>query len=133
MGAILKAFVRLDANERVVPSSLVLRKSKPKNGKWFEIPQNACCGTGGTVVVDITALALATDASVTIKLGCGSLFANSVAITTTGANEAARRGNLVSQLTTIFGAFGTFTLSTANSITFVSDSSCLKPVFTVTP
>lgn len=132
MGASLKAFVRKDANERVVPGSLVLRKSKPKNGKWFEIPQNQCCGGAGTVVVDITSLALATDASVTVKVGCGSLFADGVAITTTGADEPARRTNLVSQLNSLFSSFGSFVLSTANSITFTSSSTCLDPVFTVT-
>lgn len=133
MGANLKAFVRIDANKRVVPSSLVLRKSKPKNGNWFEIDANTCCGAGGTVVVDITALTLASDATVTVKVGCGSLFADGVLITTVGADEAAKRTNLVSQLNTVFGAYGVFALATANSISFVSSSGCVNPVFTVTP
>lgn len=132
MGANLKAFVRLDANKRVVPSSLVLRKSKPKNGRWFEIDANTCCGAGGTVVADITALELATDATVTVSVGCGTLFSEGVLITTTGADEPARRANLVSQLNTQFGNFGVFTLSTADSISFVSASGCVDPVFTVT-
>lgn len=39
----LKAFVRFDGNGRVVSSSLVLRKKKPKVGKWMEIPTYECC------------------------------------------------------------------------------------------
>jgi hypothetical protein len=33
----LKSFVRVDASGRVVAGSLVLRRAKPKNGKWKEI------------------------------------------------------------------------------------------------
>jgi hypothetical protein len=134
MGAnLLKAFVRIDASKRVVPASLVLRKSKPKNGNWFEIDANTCCGAGGTVVANIASLALLTDATVTINVGCGALFTSGVLITTTGADENARRTNLVTQLNTLFGNFGSFTLVANNSITFVSASSCLNPVFVVIP
>lgn len=132
MGANLKAFVRIDANKRVVPSSLVIRKSMPKNGRWIEIDANTCCGAGGTVVADITALDLVSDATVTVSVGCGSLAATGVVLTTTGADEPARRANLVSQLTAQFGSFGVFTLATADSISFVSSSGCVNPVFTVT-
>jgi hypothetical protein len=39
----LKAFVRIDGQGRVVAGSLILRKSKPKVGKWKEIPAYECC------------------------------------------------------------------------------------------
>ncbi len=39
----LKAFVRIDGSGRVVSGSLILRKSKPKVGKWREIPAYECC------------------------------------------------------------------------------------------
>ena len=39
----LKAFVRFDASGRIIPSSLVLRKKKPKNGRWTEITGYQCC------------------------------------------------------------------------------------------
>jgi hypothetical protein len=39
----LKAFVRIDGSGRVVAGSLILRKSKPKVGKWREIPAYECC------------------------------------------------------------------------------------------
>lgn len=39
----LKAFVRLDGMGRVVSSSLVLRKSKPKVGNWMQVQAYECC------------------------------------------------------------------------------------------
>lgn len=39
----LKAFVRFDGSGRIVAGSLVLRKNKPKVGKWKEIPAYECC------------------------------------------------------------------------------------------
>lgn len=39
----LKAYVRFDGTGRVVPSSLILQRSKPKVGNWKEIPANECC------------------------------------------------------------------------------------------
>lgn len=39
----LKAFVRYDGSGRVVPGSLILRKNKPKVGKWTEITAYECC------------------------------------------------------------------------------------------
>jgi hypothetical protein len=39
----LKAYVRFDGSGRVVAGSLILRKQKPKVGKWQEIPAYECC------------------------------------------------------------------------------------------
>jgi len=39
----LKGFIRFDGSGRVVPSSLILRRKKPKVGKWVEIPAYECC------------------------------------------------------------------------------------------
>lgn len=39
----LKAFVRYDGSGRVVAGSLILRRSKPKVGKWQEIQAYECC------------------------------------------------------------------------------------------
>ena len=39
----LKAFVRYDGSGRVVAGSLVLRKKKPKVGRWQEILTYECC------------------------------------------------------------------------------------------
>lgn len=42
----LKAYVRYDGNGRVVAGSMVFRKKKPKNGRWYEISSNLCCNAG---------------------------------------------------------------------------------------
>ena len=39
----LKAFVRFEGSGRIVAGSLILRKNKPKVGKWKEIPAYECC------------------------------------------------------------------------------------------
>jgi hypothetical protein len=39
----LKAYVRYDGSGRVVAGSLILRRSKPKVGKWTEIQGYECC------------------------------------------------------------------------------------------
>lgn len=44
----LKAFVRLDGSHRIVAGSLILRKRKPKVGRWYEIPAYECCNTTTT-------------------------------------------------------------------------------------
>lgn len=50
----LKAFVRYDGSGRVVAGSLILRRQKPKVGKWKEIQGYQCCNapvlnTDGTI------------------------------------------------------------------------------------
>lgn len=47
----LKAYVRYDGSGRVVAGSLILRRSKPKVGKWTEIQGYACCNVDQTPVL----------------------------------------------------------------------------------
>jgi hypothetical protein len=51
----LKAFVRYDGSGRVVASSLILRRKKPKVGKWVEIPAYECCNDITTTTTTTTA------------------------------------------------------------------------------
>ena len=39
----LKAYVRFDGTGRIIPGSLILRKNKPKVGKWKETQAYECC------------------------------------------------------------------------------------------
>ena len=50
----LKAFVRFDGSGRIVPGSLILRRKKPKVGKWQEILTYECCNS--TTTTTTTAL-----------------------------------------------------------------------------
>lgn len=48
----LKAYVRFDGSGRVIPNSLVLRKKKPKVGRWQEIGTYQCCTTTTTTTTE---------------------------------------------------------------------------------
>ena len=50
----LKAYVRFDGTGRIVPSSLILRRKKPKVGKWLEIPAYECCNPTTTTTTTAT-------------------------------------------------------------------------------
>ena len=50
----LKAFVRFDGSGRVIPSSLILQKSKPKVGNWKEINATQCCNDTPTTTTTTT-------------------------------------------------------------------------------
>jgi hypothetical protein len=49
----LKAFVRYDGSGRVVAGSLILRKNKPKVGKWQEILAYECCNFTTTTTTTV--------------------------------------------------------------------------------
>lgn len=49
----LKAFVRYDGSGRVVAGSLILRKNKPKVGKWKEILAYECCNPTTTTTTTV--------------------------------------------------------------------------------
>lgn len=49
----LKAFVRFDGQGRVVAGSLILRKSKPKVGRWQEVTAYECCNLTTTTTTTV--------------------------------------------------------------------------------
>lgn len=51
----LKAYVRYDGTGRVVPSSLILQRFKPKDGNWQEIDAYECCNYVPTTTTTTTA------------------------------------------------------------------------------
>lgn len=60
----LKAYVRFDGSGRIVAGSLILRKNKPKVGKWKEIPAYECCNP--TTTSTTTAAPTTTTTSTTV-------------------------------------------------------------------
>ena len=56
----LKAYVRFDGSGRIVAGSLILRKNKPKVGKWKEIPAYECCNVVPTTSTTTTAAPITT-------------------------------------------------------------------------
>jgi|688.fasta_scaffold67843_5 hypothetical protein len=61
----LKAFVRYDGSGRVVASSLILRKNKPRVGRWFEIPTYDCCNGDSSTTTSTTTVAPTTTTTTT--------------------------------------------------------------------
>lgn len=64
----LKAFVRFDGSGRIVAGSLILRKNKPKVGRWQEIPAYECCNfttTTTTTAAPVTTTTTTTTAPAT--------------------------------------------------------------------
>lgn len=61
----LKAFVRFDGSGRIVAGSLILRKNKPKVGKWKEIPAYECCNYVPTTTTTTTATPTTTTTTTT--------------------------------------------------------------------
>lgn len=61
----LRAFVRLDGNNRVVAGSLILRKNKPKVGRWLEIATGLCCQTTTTTTTTSTSTTTTSTSSTT--------------------------------------------------------------------
>jgi hypothetical protein len=49
----LKAYVRFDGTGRIVPGSLVLRRNKPKVGKWQEVAAYECCNPTTTTTTTV--------------------------------------------------------------------------------
>ena len=62
----LKAFVRFDGSGRIVAGSLILRKNKPKVGKWKEIQAYECCFLTSTTTTSTTTAAPTTTTSTTV-------------------------------------------------------------------
>jgi len=61
----LKAYVRFDGTGRIVPSSLILRRKKPKVGKWIEIPAYECCNPTTTTTTSSTSSTTTTTTTAT--------------------------------------------------------------------
>lgn len=95
----LKAYVRYDGSGRIVPSSLILRKQKPKVGKWKEIQGYECCNPNTTLTFEDPTLV---DSIIQIRCNGTTVFEYSFSGTTfatieefvTALNEGAATGFL---------------------------------------
>lgn len=76
----LKAYVRFDGTGRIVPSSLILQRSKPKVGNWQEIDATECCGY---VPSTTTTTSSSTSTSTTTSTSTSTTTSTSTSTTTT--------------------------------------------------
>ena len=123
----LKAFVRYDGSGRVVSSSLILRKQKPKVGKWTEIQGYECCN-------DVTLIFTVPNPTITdvvLRLFCNGtqihyLFTPS---------DSTTIASLIIILNNTFNVLGTFSNPSGNIIELVmsgDQKTALCPVGTLT-
>jgi hypothetical protein len=112
----LKAFVRYDGSGRVVAGSLILRKNRPRVGRWFEIPTYDCCNdtTSSTTTAAPTSFTKAswanvteacsttTTGNVTFYSSASSLSAGISIFTDSGLTTPVTEGLVISDLMTMY-------------------------------
>jgi hypothetical protein len=84
----LKAFVRYDGSGRVVAGSLILRKNKPKVGRWQEIPAYECCNYIPTPTTTTTTSSTSTTTSTSTSTSTTTSTSTSTSTTTTTTTAA---------------------------------------------
>ena len=101
----LKAFVRYDGSGRVVAGSLILRRKKPKVGKWTEIQGYQCCNLPIVVSTSVPTYPVT---EVNVSLTCDT---SAVYISVGVIGSFATVGELVSALNMQASAMGTFSVN----------------------
>lgn len=104
---LMKAFVRVDGTGRVVPGSLIFRMRQPKEGRWFQIKIDQCCGdpaatsiyalNSTAVSMELEGKALAAASSTIVSVLDALLITVTAATTYTfynGAGTSVGTGNL---------------------------------------
>jgi hypothetical protein len=131
----LKAYVRYDGQGRVVSSSLILRKNKPKVGKWKEVQTYECCNSPVNLqfVIQDVELPISFDVTqVSLALGCEDgpttpLMDLRYATYPTSSTPIITYQNAVDYLNENFGAFQgfNFLLTSPTTIEVIIDSAYL--------
>ena len=123
----LTAYVRYDATNRVVAGSLVLRRSKPKNGNWKEVEAYECCND---VTLTFTVSSpIITD--VVLRLFCNGTVVNYL-YTPSDSTSMITLQNILNQS---FNVLGTFSNPSGNIIKLAMSSKqkeAICPVGTLT-
>jgi hypothetical protein len=113
----LKAFVRFDGSGRIVAGSLILRKNKPKVGRWQEIPAYECCNDVPTVLTDTI------PGTFPVQYPCVSIVCDETTVATACTNVASVAN--ITALVQLFNdneetrAFGTYTAVNATTVQLV--------------
>jgi hypothetical protein len=79
----LKAYVRFDGTGRIVPSSLILQRFKPKDGNWQEIDSKECCNFVPTTTTTTTATPTTTTTSTSTSTSTTTSTSTSTSTSTT--------------------------------------------------
>jgi len=91
----LKAYSRFDGTGRIVPGSTVLRRQKPKVGKWKEVQAYECCTD---VTLTTTVATNLSTAPVNIRFYCGGSLGSEL-LSTTGWTSTGWTGSYAAGFT----------------------------------
>ena len=124
----LKAYSRFDGTGRIVPGSLVLRRTKPKNGNWKETQAYECCNnnTGCSLPPVLLSYNISeVNFSTVIYF---YLYCNDVVILTTSFSpaESITPEQYVESLNSSYGWTGVFTLN--GDVIDYELNGCLAPI-----
>lgn len=123
----LKAYARFDGTGRIVPGSLVLRRTKPKVGTWTEIQAYECCNDV-TLTFEVPNPVIA---DLSLRLFCnGTLI--SYGYQPRNSNDMER---VIELLNETFNAIGVFSNPSGNIVQLVmsgEQKTALCPVGTLT-
>jgi hypothetical protein len=123
----LKAYSRFDGTGRIVPGSTVLRRNKPRVGKWIEMQTYECCN-------DVTLLYTVSSPTITdvsVRLFCNGTEINYLYT----ASDSTTIASLINILNNTFNVLGVFTNPSGNIIQLVmsgAQKAALCPVGTLT-
>jgi uncharacterized protein (TIGR02145 family) len=96
----LKAFVRFDSDNLIVPSSLILQRYKPTVGKWEEIDINQCCNLTTTTTTTSTSTTTTTTTLLPYFCALGDITIGTQIWTGCNLNvDTYRNGDIIPQVT----------------------------------
>jgi hypothetical protein len=121
----LKAFVRYDGSGRVVAGSLILRRQKPKVGKWKEVQGYQCCNAPVLTTTPADTLP-STDVNGTIYCDVST-----AAVVFTAVGEFTTIEEVVSALNMQCSYIGTFSVASNGTDISVNPSFAIAESFRV--
>ena len=120
----LKAYVRYDGSGRVVAGSLVLRRQKPKVGKWKEIQGYRCCNLPVITSTSMATFPANTATGIVIYCDTSNAYIDMVIM-----GDFATIEDLVSALNHQASAMGTFSVATDGVNINVNPAATLANMF----
>jgi hypothetical protein len=135
----LKAYARFDGTGRIVPGSLVLRRTEPKVGTWNEIQAYECCNPSFTTEIVYSSNPGGTiDVGVGFGINCTGGAEYIISYFISYPTEINTTQELVDYLNIKFAGIATFNVinSTTISTTFsnvIANSICPSGTLTIVP
>lgn len=116
----LKAFVRFDGQNKIVPGTLVVQSTKPKVGKWEEISAVCCSGgnpgLSGVVILNETEFVIdpVLYPCTYLNIECLTSDSSSISANNGCSSTATTLTEFVAMLNIDFSIFGKFTETNGN-------------------